>query len=144
MKAPFGRHDNWTGAIELISTVITHCTWRKYIAGNLRMHYTDNNGALGCLRNGNNNKLTAADCNRLAGQFSNEVAVDGTALYLYRVRTDPNLADEPSQGCMDLLRKLDAQYDEPVVPDWVLDIWRCHDLDWEQWHRPGSYLTTLD
>ena len=41
----------------------------------------------------------------------------------HRVESKANLADGPTRDYYDILHKLGAQFVEPVLPTWVLDLW---------------------
>ena len=57
------------------------------------------------------------------------IAQNTAAIATKAATTAMNAADEPSRLCLDLVTRLDAAYDDPVVPMWMLDPFATVDED---------------
>lgn len=110
------RGGNQIGMVELIGMVVSLYTWEFELNDNQWTAYIDNNGAMFAMRNGSANDMEVVDTKRLVGSLWPRVAQINMDLFLGRVESKANGADEPSRDCYDLALELNAVFVPRVVP----------------------------
>ena len=115
------REDNHIGILELLAPILAWATFRVELQGRLWTAFIDNQGVVHNLL-----RSTAASENAsyLTGRFWLELATSETALYVQRVESKANVADDPTRNSTIFLQKLGAQWREPMLPGWVQEIWK--------------------
>jgi len=116
------RKDEQIMAQELLAVVLGLHTFLPLLQGRLVRIWEDNKGVEGALRKGS---AIANDHNLIVHSVWLLAARMGMALWIERVPSHDNIADDPSRENYDLLKALGAVYWEPVVPRevWEPDAW---------------------
>ena len=95
-------------------------TFHKAFAGAACIGFGDNDGITHSVsKGGGHNKV----CNVVIGKVWLEVAKLDCDLHVARVESKTNLADGPSRDDFGMLHAIGAVFVEPVLPDWINDVW---------------------
>ena len=81
--------------------------------------YGDNDGVLHAIANGGGGGPETHAC---VGQLWLEVAAANTSLFVARVESKANIADGPTRDTFHHLSELEAQFVEPVLPSWLMQL----------------------
>jgi len=115
------REDNYIGLLELLAPILAWATFRAELQGRLWSAFIDNQGVVHNLFKGT---AASEEADFLVGKLWLELAVSETALFVQRVESKANVADDPTRNSTVFLEKLGACWKEPALPRWIHDIWR--------------------
>ena len=80
----------------------------------------DNQGVLGALISG---RAGVDDLNMVVSKTWLMIADAMAALHVVRMESDSNIADGPTREKLEVLQSLNAEFVEPVLPDWLRSLW---------------------
>ena len=120
VQALHGRKDEQIMAMELIAIVVGLATFMERCRGRCIRVWTDNAGGEGALRK---KAAKQSDHNALVHAVWLMAARNNVGLWIERVGTKDNIADDPSRGEYKLLELMGAKYSPPTVPD---ELWEPH------------------
>ena len=116
------REDEQIGFQELLGAVLVLGTFAEWLSGTLWVSFGDNDGVTYALAKGGGHN---EECNMVIGKLWLAVAELDTDLHVARVESKANIADGPSRDDISMLNQLQAVYVEPVLPQWIHDLWHC-------------------
>ena len=119
------RRDEQIMMQEFLAIPMLLATFSGILQSNLLMLAVDNQSVLGAMTSGSSG---ADDLNTGIGKTWLEVASQSISLHLVRVESKANVADGPSRDDLSYLEEMDAQFVEPVLPDWARTLWRWPSL----------------
>ena len=120
------RNDNQIMGLEILAVVLGLCTFRDKLSGHLVRVWEDNAGAEGSIATGGSK---ASDHNLLVHAIWFMAAKYGFGLWVERVCSEDNIADNPSREDHNLLRQLGAIWCPPYLPVelWQPTAWAAYD-----------------
>ena len=119
------REDEQIMGQELLAILLGLCTFKPFLKDKLVRVWTDNTGGEGAMRTG---AAKCSDHNLIVHDIWLCAASIGCGLWVERVGTHDNIADDPSRESYGLLQALGARWIQPVLP------WSAHDpKKWAEW-----------
>ena len=115
------REDHQIGFQELLGVLLAMATFMPWLQGKLWTAYLDNDGVLAALVNGAGG---GPEVHMAIGHFWLLMAKMQVGFYGARVESKANLADGPTRDSFEDLGKLGAVFVEPLLPEWLQDMWR--------------------
>jgi len=114
------RKDHQIGVQEALGVALLFGTFGDMLTGKLVLCFVDNDGVRHSLTKGT---AKAPEVRHVAGELWLECARRQVALFLARVESKANIADDPSRGDVTLLTSLGAVRREAVWPGWAKNLW---------------------
>ena len=124
--------DHWIGRknqismIELIAPIIALATFPEEVRNKKIIIFVDSEVAEGNLIKGYSSRQS--DLCELGSVFWDMTMKLDTLVYIDRVSTDANIADDPSRDKMEIVGELGWHWSEAVIPDCVLPRYTCTGL----------------
>ena len=115
------------GCSELLAVVLCFYTFRDLLVETFWTCYIDNDGVLASLLIGSVT-TKALDINQIVGKLWLELAHAKVGFHGFRLESKANIADIPTrEECLDAMYALGRHRQEPVMPDWMLQLWLMPD-----------------
>ena len=114
------RRDNQITMQEFLAVPLLLATFAAPLQHSMALLAVDNQGVLGALISG---RAGVDDLNMAVGKTWLMIADAMAALHVVRVESDSNIADGPTREKLEVLRSLNAEFVEPVLPDWLRSLW---------------------
>ena len=103
--------------------VLCFYTFRDLLVETFWTCYIDNDGVLASLLIGSVT-TKALDINQIVGKLWLELAHAKVGFHGFRLESKANIADIPTrEECLDAMSALGGHWQEPVMPDWILQLW---------------------
>ena len=115
------RGDHQIGLQELLAIVLAIHTFPAQVTRSLLSIAVDNQGVLHSVLQG---RAGAEDANRCIAKLWLDIASMEVSMHILRVESFANLADGPARGVLSLMQLLKAEWVQPRLPGWLMDIWR--------------------
>ena len=106
---------------ELLAIVLAIHTFPAQVTRSLLSIAVDNQGVLHSVLQG---RAGAEDANRCIAKLWLDIASMEVSMHILRVESFANLADGPTRSDLSLMQLLKAEWVQPRLPGWLMDIWR--------------------
>ena len=114
------RSDCQIGFQELLGVILILGTFSSLLTGKLWVGFGDNDGVQYALAQGGGHN---PESNMIIGKIWMQLATFDTDLHAARDESEANIADGPTRDSFELLTRIQAKFVEPILPDWLHDIW---------------------
>ena len=106
---------------ELLAIPLAYSTFKDRLGGSRVTVFIDNDAVLSALLHGS---AGVEDANLAIGQIWLDMARMGMGFNAARVESRANIADGPTRDSFGLLQELKAAQVQPVLPDWLEQLWQ--------------------
>ena len=116
------RGDDYIGLLELVAVVMCLHTWRAELHNKLWTTWQDNAGVMHAVAKGGTSGVLH-DANEILNMLWLDVHHNQTGLFVAKVESEANIADEPTREITDIFASLEATWTAPKLPQWLLQLW---------------------
>jgi hypothetical protein len=116
------RGDDYIGLLELVAVVMCLHALRAELHNKLWTTWQDNAGVMHALAKGGTSGILH-DANEILNMLWLDVHHNQTGLFVAKVESEANIADEPTREITDIFAYLEATWTAPKLPQWLLQLW---------------------